>query len=69
MLALLEAMNLSQHKEAFQHEQVNGEILLEFDGEILRDELHITSKIHRIRLTKVITGKVSVWEYLKETTV
>lgn len=68
VLGLLEAMNMSQYKESFQREQVNGEILLEFDEEILKNELHISSRIHRIRLTKIITGMISVHDYIKEST-
>ena len=61
---LLDAMNLSQYKEAFLQEQVSGEILLECDEDILEKELHISSRIHRIRLMKLIDGKTSARDIL-----
>lgn len=52
---LLSAMNLSQHKERFQAEQVDGEILACCDVEVLQ-ELGVTSRVQQIRLTKIIDG-------------
>ena len=53
---LIEAMGLGQYKKRFMEEHISGEILLECDEQVLQDELGIQSKIHRIRLMKVITG-------------
>ena len=39
------------------HEKVNGHILLECDEDILRDDLHMSSKLHRKKLLHVITGE------------
>ena len=50
-------MNLSQYKEQFMKEQVDGEILSECNEAILEKELRVTSAIHRTRLMKVITGR------------
>lgn len=52
-------MNLHKYVEAFKEELVDGEIFQELDESVLVDELGITSKIHRIRLMKIINGKVS----------
>ena len=41
------------------HLQVNGEILSECDEEVLSSDLGITSKLHRMRLMKVISGRHS----------
>ncbi len=44
--------------------QVTGEILLECDEDILENDLHVSSRIHRIRVTKIISGKVSAEDTL-----
>lgn len=60
MLHLLEVMKLTQYKQLFEEESIDGEILAECDEELLEQELHITNKLHRSRLLKVITGRHSV---------
>ena len=65
MLMLLDAMDLSQYRENFQREHVTGEVLVECDENVLQQELGIASKIHRIRLMKIVNGQRSVYEYLK----
>lgn len=50
MISLLEAMDLAQYTEIFVREQVSGEIMMELDDEILKTELGITSKLHRLAL-------------------
>ena len=49
-------MGLKQYQEKFRTEQVTGEILGECDEQVLTDDLGVTSKLHRIKLMKVITG-------------
>ena len=63
---LLDAMNLSQYKKGFLQEQVSGEILLECDEDILEKELHVSSRIHRIRLMKIINGKTLTQDILNK---
>ena len=41
-------MDLTQYTEKFLHEQISGEILMELDDEILKTELGVTSKLHRL---------------------
>ena len=64
---LLGAMQLPQYKEAFQREQIDGEVLIELDEQILESDLQISSKIHRIRLMKLISGNYSAEDILAST--
>lgn len=59
IISLLDSMGLSQHQESFQAERVSGEIMLECDDTILKEELKITSRLQRVRLMKVIQGRHS----------
>ena len=59
MLTLLEALGLKQYHDTFKEEKVSGEILSECDEEVLTNDLGIKSKLHRIKLMKVITGRHS----------
>ena len=56
MLNLLDSMSLEKYQENFKREQVNGEILSECDEEVLTNDLGVSSKLHRIKLMKVISG-------------
>ena len=56
VLELLDVMGLKQYQEKFRTEQVTGEILSECDEQVLTDDLGVSSKLHRIKLMKVITG-------------
>ena len=55
----MDAMELSQYKEAFAKESVSGEILSECDNDILESDLGVTSRLHRLRLMKIIDGRHS----------
>ncbi len=57
-------MKMSQYVEAFKSEQITGEILSELNEQVLQEELGITSKIHRIKLMKVIAGRHSAMSLL-----
>jgi len=63
---LLDAMELSQYKDTFAKEQVSGEILLECDDQILEEDLKVPSRLHRIRLLKIISGKTPALQILNE---
>lgn len=52
-------MNLGVYKDTFQKEQITGEILAELTDQELKDELGVSSKIHRVRMMKIITGRHS----------
>ena len=57
-------MGLEQYTPTFKQEQINGDILSTLDDEILRNELKISSRLHRIRLLRVIDGSYSVHEIM-----
>lgn len=59
MVELLEFMGMKQYYTSFLSERVTGEIFLECDEQVLETELKVTSKIHRVRLMKIISGKHS----------
>ena len=50
-------MSLKVYQDTFKREQVNGEILSECDEDVLVNDLGVSSKLHRIKLMKVISGK------------
>ena len=60
MLTLLENINLSQYKQSFHYEGIDGEILAECDENVLLHELNVSSQTHRNQLMNIITGKQSV---------
>jgi len=62
ILQLLVDMNMSQYKDSFQHEQVDGELLVELTVEELED-LGVTKKIHQRRLMKLMDGSSSAKKY------
>ena len=68
MQSLLDAMVLSQYKEAFAREQISGDILVDLEDKehILKDDLGMTTELHRMRLMKVIRGERSAQTYLQQ---
>lgn len=62
---LLQVMNLSQYKAKFAEEMISGEILIELGQDDLERDLEIKSKIHRIRLMKIIDGHHSARNILE----
>ena len=59
-------MNLHEYKAAFAREQVTGDILADLSEEDLKNELGVSSRIHRIRLMKFITGVHSVSDFQQQ---
>ena len=57
ILKLLRANGLKQYESSFLREEVTGELLLECDEHLLQNELGVTSKLHRLRLLRIISGK------------
>ncbi len=64
ILSLLEIMGLEQYTPNFKLEQINGDILSGCDDAILKDELQVSSRLHRMRLLKVIEGVYSVHQIM-----
>ncbi len=62
---LLDAMELGHYKDTFSRECVSGEILLECDDDILREDLGVASRLHRLRLAKIIDGRHSAASILE----
>ena len=57
VLHLLDSLGLSQYKENFSKEKIDGALLMDLDSEILEFELMMESKLHRLKLMRVIAGK------------
>ncbi len=57
VLNLLDVMGLKLYQESFKGEHMTGEILSECDEDVLTKDLGMSSKLHRMRLMKVISGK------------
>ena len=53
-------MALSQYKETFQKQQIDGAILVQSDEDLFKEELIIGNRIHRLKLLAVASGKKSV---------
>lgn len=66
VLKLLEAMDLQQYIETFRQQHINGDILMDCDEDILKNELKVKSRLHRMRLQRVITGQHSVSDIMSE---
>ncbi len=49
-------MGMKQYQDKFKREQVDGEILAECDETVLTNDLGVTSRLHRMRLLKIISG-------------
>ncbi|XP_019857261.1 PREDICTED: uncharacterized protein LOC109585561 [Amphimedon queenslandica] len=62
VLKLLEDMNLGQYKKKFEEEQITGSLLLEIDDDILQNELGVTSKLHRLKITRIIEGRQTLFK-------
>ena len=62
----MDLMSLGQYRENILSEQISGEILLECDDAILEEEIGMISRIHRIRIMKIISGQHSAKTMLEK---
>ena len=62
---LLDSMNLSQYRDIFQREHINGVLMSELDMDMLV-EMGIQNKLHRLRLIRISTGRDSVQSLLEK---
>ena len=62
VLLLLEKMNLSQYRDAFKEEMIDGISLSKLDNEML-EELGVKKRVHKMRLKNFIEGEQSVEEF------
>lgn len=51
---------MSQYRDAFSVQHMNGDLMADVDEDMLKDDLHVKSRLHRMRLLKVISGQYSV---------
>ena len=63
ILHLLDAMNLSACKEAFEQEQIDGETMTCLNADMLI-ELGVSKSLHRLRLMKIISGRTSASSFI-----
>ena len=60
---MLHRAGLGQYAGTVEAESVSGDILVECSEEILEKEMGIKSKLHRLKLLRVIEGKASIELY------
>ena len=65
VLMLLDSMGLGVYREVFRKEKITGDLMLELNDSMLKDELGIRLQIHRIRIMKVIKGEHSLEDLTK----
>ena len=51
---LLDKHNLSQYKKKFEDEMIDGSLFVELDEGILEHDLGVKSKLHRIRIMRLV---------------
>ena len=54
VVSLFAIMGLQKYSETIAQERVTGDILFECTEDVLEKELHITSKLHCVRLMKLM---------------
>ena len=47
---------MKEYQDVFTQQTIDGELLADCDEEILQHELHTSSKLHRLKLMKIISG-------------
>ena len=60
---MLKLAGLSQYMKTIITENISGDILIECNEMILEEELGIKSKLHRLKLLKLIGGKGPIEMY------
>ena len=63
VLNLLDALHLSQYKNEFENEAVDGLLFIDLDKNML-EELNVTSKLHQRKIMQVIEGVKSISELM-----
>jgi Asp/Glu/hydantoin racemase len=66
IIQLLEGMNLGEYKDAFEREQINGELMSSLTEQMLTDDLQVAKSLHRLRLMMIISGQTSARQFLVE---
>ena len=60
LLDLLKRLGLGQYTGTFTKEGITGELLLECDDDLLKNELAVSQKLHRLKIIKLINGKTNI---------
>ena len=55
---------MSRYRDAFAEQQINGDLMADVDEDILKDELRVASRLHRMRFMKIISGQYSVTQIM-----
>ena len=63
---LLEEMKLTEYVTTFKEESIDGRMLFELDDEVMRDELGVNKKLHRLKILMIVQGTRSVTRYLQD---
>lgn len=61
-MQVLDKFGLGMYKERFVEEQIDGCLLLELDDDVLKEELGVSMKLHRLKLLAIIKGQLSVYK-------
>ena len=61
--SLLKSVGLEAYVEVFKAECISGDILQEIDESVLNKELGVGSKLHRIRMMRLIGGRFPLGTY------
>ena len=56
---------MMQYTETFKNKDINGKVLLNCDDEVLANDLKVISKLHRIKLLKVVSGEFSAKQIMQ----
>ena len=65
VVQILNKMKLNDYIEIFEKECVTGEVLVDCDEDMLKVELKISNRLHRMRLMSLIKGSVQIWQQLE----
>ncbi len=57
-------MNMERYIPQFQQEHISGDLLLDLNDDILREELGIVREVHSMKLKKIMSGEQSIEKYL-----
>lgn len=63
---LLEEMKLTEYVTTFKEESIDGRMLFELDDEVMRNELGVNKKLHRLKILMIVQGTRSVTRYLQD---
>ena len=60
---MLTLLNLSQYRDVFNKEGINGSLLLDLNDETILMELGMKLKLHRLKILRLIDGRESMLNF------